>query len=104
MPPGGAVTAPARESYSLGLGRKHEPGGIPHVFQEAFHVLSSCSIIQDAAPQSELAANTCIRQVTATCMLQSDQDALVQRVEIARIIAGSETEAEDREPHRSKQL
>src|SRR3954451_15487896 len=29
------LRASAREYYSLGLGRKHESGGISHVFQEA---------------------------------------------------------------------
>jgi hypothetical protein len=37
---------------------KRESGGISHIFEEAFHVLSRCSIIQDAASQSELPANT----------------------------------------------
>src|SRR4051794_16338727 len=47
------LRASARESYSLGLGRKHDSGGIC-TSSKRRSVLSTCSIIQDAAPQSEL--------------------------------------------------
>src|SRR5436190_2832215 len=69
--------------------------GRPDIFPQNSHVLNRCLVVQDAAPQRELAANTRIREVAAPTTLELYQNAFVECVQIASVTRWVVTETED---------